>query len=61
MTFANRGLEQPGPAPRVILSSPDGEEWCWNQDAVGSVTGTAEEFALVVTQRRAAGGHRTPL
>jgi uncharacterized protein (TIGR03084 family) len=52
-SFANRGLEVPQPAPRVALTSPTGETWVWNpQSEDGEVAGPAEDFALVVTQRR---------
>lgn len=51
-SFANRQLPRPGPAPRVTLKSPDGGFWTWNETAEGSVIGTAEDFALIVTQRR---------
>ena len=51
-TFANRDLPRPGPAPRVSLAAPDGGEWVWNEAAPGAVTGPAEDFAMVVTQRR---------
>jgi uncharacterized protein (TIGR03084 family) len=51
-TFANRGLERPGPPPEVTLTAPSGEDWRWNEAAPGRVAGPAEDFALVVTQRR---------
>lgn len=47
-------LEVPS-APFVItLEAPDGETWTWGDDGSpgDSVSGTAEEFCLVVTQRR---------
>jgi uncharacterized protein (TIGR03084 family) len=52
-SFQNRGLSAPQPPPRVALVSPEGETWVWN-DAPGrdEVAGSAEDFALVVTQRR---------
>jgi len=35
------------------LTSPSGEGWAWGpEDAVDRITGSAEEFALVATQRR---------
>lgn len=41
------------PAPfRIALTAPDGELWTWGNDGGDSVTGTAEDFCLVVTQRR---------
>jgi uncharacterized protein (TIGR03084 family) len=52
-SFVNRELEAPQPPPRVALTSPDGETWVWNDGSTGGeVAGTAEDFALVVTQRR---------
>lgn len=51
--FANRGLEVPDPAPFVELAGPSGAIWSWNeQQADNSVTGSAVEFARVVTQVR---------
>jgi uncharacterized protein (TIGR03084 family) len=38
---------------RVDLIGPSGDVWSWGpDDADESVTGSAEEFCLVVTQRR---------
>lgn len=52
-TFANRGLPLPGPAPFVALDAPDGSTWTWGEeDAPQSVRGPAQDFCLVVTQRR---------
>src|SRR5690606_13797705 len=51
-SFANRGLELP-PEPAVALTAPDGSVWRWGpNDAPERVTGPAEDFCLVVTQRR---------
>ena len=51
--FVNRGLPVPGPAPRVELRGPDGELWSWGEPGqAGLVSGAAEDFCLVVTQRR---------
>jgi len=52
-TFDNRGMNRPGLAPAVVLAAPAEGEWRWNEGASESVTGAAEDFALVVTQRRA--------
>ena len=49
------GRQVPPAEFRVELTAPDGEVWAWGPAAVGgagSVTGSAEEFCLVVTQRR---------
>jgi len=56
-SYRNRGLEPPGSPLRVELVAPDGSPWEWGpSDAVDRVTGTALDFALVVTQRRLAAG-----
>ena len=52
-TFANRGLEAPGPAPKVVLESPSGATWTWNEENTDQcVSGLATEFCQVVTQVR---------
>lgn len=52
-TYANRKLEIPPGEIRVSLASPSGRQWTWGPaDAECSVAGSAEEFCLVVTQRR---------
>ncbi len=52
-SYVNRGRE-PDPTPvRVSLEAPSGETWTWgDDDAEQSVTGPAEDFCQVVTQRR---------
>ena len=52
-SFRLRGAEQPAVPVRVELSAPDGAVWTWGpDDATERVTGPAEDFCLVVTQRR---------
>jgi uncharacterized protein (TIGR03084 family) len=51
-SFQNRGDHPPAQPPRVRLRSPSGLNWSWNDASPQTVEGTAEEFALVVTQRR---------
>lgn len=52
-TFVNRQLPVPAPAPYVELGTPDHGAWTWNDpSADNAVRGSAEEFCLVVTQRR---------
>ena len=52
-TYTNRGLEVPPGEVRVELQAPSGGIWRWNEDVVDdSVRGNAEDFCLVVTQRR---------
>jgi uncharacterized protein (TIGR03084 family) len=52
-SYRNRGLEPPGTALRVELVAPDGSMWEWGPpDAPDRLSGTALDFALVVTQRR---------
>lgn len=52
--YANRGRTAPGGDVRIELVPPgSGELWTWGPtDAADRVTGTAEDFCLVVTQRR---------
>lgn len=52
-SFAVRGRQAPDTAVRVALTSPAGEQWAWGPDeATDTITGPAEDFCLVVTQRR---------
>ena len=52
-SYRSRGLEPPDTPLRVELVAPDGSLWEWGpSDAVDRVTGSALDFALVVTQRR---------
>ncbi len=52
-TYRNRGLDVPEGDVRVVLTSPSGAEWSWGSEASDdSVSGPAEDFCLVVTQRR---------
>ncbi|NNF54532.1 MAG: TIGR03084 family protein [Acidimicrobiales bacterium] len=55
-SYANRGLDVPAEPVRVRLHSPSGQTWTFGpQDATETVAGSAEEFCLVVTQRRKVG------
>jgi len=52
-TYVNRGLEAPEVPVRVALDAPSGGTWTFGpDDAAESITGPAEDFCLVVTQRR---------
>lgn len=52
-SYSNRGLQVPRQAVRVELTAPSGELWTWGDEAAaGKVSGPAEDFCLVVTQRR---------
>jgi uncharacterized protein (TIGR03084 family) len=52
-SYKNRGLEVPEAPVRVALQSPGGETWTWGpDDAADVVSGPAEDFCMVVTQRR---------
>ena len=52
-TFVNRGLETPSLIPYVRLESPSGAVWEWNDPSdTDCVSGSAIEFAHVVTQGR---------
>jgi uncharacterized protein (TIGR03084 family) len=52
-TFANRGLEMPGPPPYLRLTSPSGATWEWNEPSDSEcVSGDAVDFCQTVTQVR---------
>jgi uncharacterized protein (TIGR03084 family) len=52
-SFVNRGLPAPDGSVLVELDAPSGDVWRWNDGATdGAVRGPAEDFCLVVTQRR---------
>lgn len=52
-TFVNRGLPVPEVVLYVALAAPDGSTWTWGEpSSEHRVTGTAEDFCLLVTQRR---------
>lgn len=53
-SYTNRGLEVPEGEIRLELTSPSGEQWIWGPEAgpADLVRGNAEDFCLVVTQRR---------
>lgn len=55
-SYVNRGLTPPAGEVRVSLTAPDGSTWTWG-DGPDAVTGSAEHFCLLVTQRR----HRADL
>jgi len=51
--FERRGLRAPLVVPAVHLTAPSGEAWSLGAPGAGaSIEGDAEEFCLVVTQRR---------
>ena len=51
--FAVNGLAAPTEPFRVELRAPDGSTWSWGpDDAAQRVTGSAEDFCMLVTQRR---------
>jgi uncharacterized protein (TIGR03084 family) len=51
--FAINNLAVPTEPFRVELAAPDSETWTWGpEDAPQRVTGSAEDFCLLVTQRR---------
>ena len=59
-SYKNRGLEMPDVDVRVELTSPTGALWTFGpDDASEFVRGSAEDFCLVVTQRRSV--HATEL
>jgi len=55
-SYLVRGKEIPEGRIDVAVLAPDGDEWRWQigeaESADGTVTGTALDFCLVVTQRR---------
>jgi uncharacterized protein (TIGR03084 family) len=52
-SYRNRGRDVPDGDVRVELIAPSGELWTWGDaGSADSVTGPAEDFCLVVTQRR---------
>jgi len=52
-SFRTRGLEVPNVPVYVDLEAPDGSRWTWGDaTATDVVRGRAEDFCLVVTQRR---------
>jgi uncharacterized protein (TIGR03084 family) len=54
--YVVRGLDPPTEPFRIELTAPDGELWTWGpESAAQTVRGSANDFALLVTQRR----HRT--
>jgi uncharacterized protein (TIGR03084 family) len=51
--YAVHGLTPPAEPFRVELLAPGGQTWSWGPaDAAQSVTGSAEDFCMLVTQRR---------
>lgn len=50
--YRNRGLDVPAGDVRVVLAAPDGSTWTWGEGD-DAVLGSAEDFCLLVTQRRA--------
>jgi uncharacterized protein (TIGR03084 family) len=54
--FSVHGLPAPAEPFHVKLRAPDGDDWVWGPaDAAQRVTGSAEDFCLLVTQRRSSG------
>lgn len=52
-SYAVRGATAPADEVRVELVAPSGATWTWGApDAPASIAGPAEDFCLVVTQRR---------
>ena len=52
-SYINRGLEPPQTQVRVELTSPSGALWAWGpEEATDKIIGPAEDFCLVVAQRR---------
>ncbi len=52
-SFLNRGLTPPASPVRVELAGPSGDLWSWGPpEAADRIRGNAQDFCLVVTQRR---------
>lgn len=52
-SYINRQLEAPEGDVAVVLTSPSGATWTYGEDVDGNrITGPAEDFCLVATQRR---------
>ena len=52
-SYTNRGLEAPQTPTRVELTASSGTVWTWGpEDASDKISGPAEDFCLVVAQRR---------
>ncbi|GAB2866560.1 TIGR03084 family metal-binding protein [Nocardioides pacificus] len=52
-SYSVHQLEAPAEEFRVELKAPSGELWSWGpEDAAQRVTGSAQDFCLLVTQRR---------
>jgi uncharacterized protein (TIGR03084 family) len=52
-SFILKGLKAPEIKPRIELTAPGGDLWEWGEAGESEwVSGSAEEFCLVVTQRR---------
>lgn len=52
-SYANRGRDAPSTPVSVVLSGPSGGQWVFGpDDADERIEGSAEDFCLVVTQRR---------
>jgi uncharacterized protein (TIGR03084 family) len=51
--FSVHELEAPAEEFRIELTAPSGEVWSWGpEDAAQTVVGSADDFCLLVTQRR---------
>ena len=52
-SYTNRQMKVPNSPVRVEVTSPSGELWTWGPEGANDiVTGPAEDFCLVVVQRR---------
>jgi uncharacterized protein (TIGR03084 family) len=52
-SFAVNGLEPPTDPLRLALAAPDDQVWTWGPpEATNSISGSALDFCLLVTQRR---------
>lgn len=47
-----QGMSVPDAMPKIELTAPSGDIWTFGEEAAGHISGTAVEFAQVVTQTR---------
>ena len=51
-SYINRGMSPPDGDVAVVLDAPSGAVWSFGDSETDRVSGPAEDFCLVVTQRR---------
>ena len=51
-SYAIHGIPLPTVDVAVRLTGPDGDQWSWGESSDDTISGSALDFCLVVTQRR---------